>query len=81
MPLAHPDPDGGSPAGMPRWVKVFGIVALVLLLLFVVVQFAGGGHGPGRHVPPGDTSSVGVTDDRTPFGNLGGHAPPDGDHR
>ena len=39
------DPD----AGAPRWVKVFVIFALVLLLLFVVLQFVGGGHGPGRH--------------------------------
>ena len=41
---------GSDPAGTPRWVKVFGIVALVLILLFFVLQvFGGGGHGPGRH--------------------------------
>jgi len=35
----------------PRWVKVFGAIALVVLLLFVVRLF-GGEHGPGRHIPP-----------------------------
>lgn len=40
--------------GTPRWVKVFGIVVLVLVLLFVVVQVTGvgGPHGPGRHALP-----------------------------
>ena len=41
--------------GTPRWVKVFGIVALVLVLLVAVIMAtgAGGGHGPGRHMPSG----------------------------
>ena len=47
----------------PRWVKVFGIVALVVVVLVVVLLIAGrGGHGPGRHSagattgpPPGVT--------------------------
>jgi hypothetical protein len=44
-------------AGTPRWVKVFGIIALVLAVLVVVLLVAGrGGHGPGRHTPGGDTS-------------------------
>ena len=38
----------------PRWVKVFGVIALVLVVLVVVMMFAGGGnHGPGRHTPSG----------------------------
>jgi hypothetical protein len=44
--------------GTPRWVKLFGIVALVLIVLVVVMLVAGrGGHGPGRHggPPPGIT--------------------------
>jgi hypothetical protein len=47
-----------QPAGIPRWVKVFGIVALVLVVLVVVlvVTGRGGGHGPGRHTQGGDTS-------------------------
>ena len=37
--------------GIPTWVKVSGIVALVVILLVVVVMVAGvgGDHGPGRH--------------------------------
>lgn len=45
-------PDPEATVGPPRWVKVFGIIALVLALLVVVVMFVGGGeHGPGRHMP------------------------------
>jgi hypothetical protein len=53
-------PDRASTAGTPRWVKVFGIVTLVLIVLFVVVALTGrgGGHGPRRHMPGSDTSQV-----------------------
>jgi hypothetical protein len=34
----------------PRWVKVFGIVAILVLVLFVVLHLAGA--GPGRHMAP-----------------------------
>jgi hypothetical protein len=39
--------------GIPRWVKVFGIVALVLILLVVIILVTGvgGEHSPGRHIP------------------------------
>jgi hypothetical protein len=41
--------------GTPRWVKVFGIGVIVVVLLVVVGMFIGGGeHGPGRHTPSGD---------------------------
>jgi hypothetical protein len=44
-------------------VKVFGIVALVLVLLIVIMLFASGGsHGPGRHIP-----SSGVGDQIPPI--------------
>lgn len=33
----------------PRWVKIFGIIALALLVVLVVVGLLTGGHGPGRH--------------------------------
>jgi len=33
----------------PRWVKVFGIIALALVLLFVVMHIMGGGLG--GHMP------------------------------
>jgi hypothetical protein len=61
-PPASPDtgddagvgPDRGSTAGTPRWVKVFGIVALAVVVLFLVLLLAGGHRGPGRHMgtPP-----------------------------
>jgi hypothetical protein len=41
--------DSGPTTGAPRWVKVLGIIALVLVLL-VVVLLIGGNHGPGRHM-------------------------------
>ena len=43
--------------GTPRWVKVFGIAALVVILLFVILLLiGGGGHGPGRHTSSGALS-------------------------
>ena len=60
-------PDRGPAAvypGTPRWVKVFGIITLVVFLLVVAIIATGvGGHGPGRHVPSG---------------GAGGHTPPSG---
>jgi hypothetical protein len=45
-------PDGGSPPSTPRWVKLFGIVLLVLVLLVAIIMITGvgGEHGPGRHM-------------------------------
>ena len=56
--------DGGTSAGMPRWVKGFLMVGLVLLLLLAVgkVTGLGGEHGPGRHGGRGDTPSSVVHD-------------------
>lgn len=61
--------------GAPRWVKAFGIAALVLVVLFVFLQLAGigGDHGPGRHAAfgedSGDVLASGITGDRaTPEG-------------
>ena len=59
------------PYSTPRWVKVFGIIALVLVLLVVIMMFTGvgGDHGPGRHIPSGDAVE-------TPSGDPGGYTPP-----
>ena len=65
--------DQQSPAHMPRWVKVTGIVIGALVLVFVVLNVAGIGpeHGPGRHTTPEDGAPpAGVTD----------HAPGHGVH-
>jgi hypothetical protein len=51
--------DRGSPPGMPRWLKVSGIIVAVLVLLLVIVLLVSGGHGPRRHLS----------------GGAGGHAP------
>ena len=49
-PPTYPDSDGGDPAaGMPRWVKVLGGIALILILLFVILHLTFGGlrgHAP-----------------------------------
>ena len=51
-PYPNSNRDTGEDTGTPRWVKVFGIIALVVVLLFVILLLAGGGgHGPGRHTP------------------------------
>jgi hypothetical protein len=53
--------DRESTTGIPRWVKVVGIIAVVVVLLVVVMLLVGGGdHGPRRHGS----------------GGFGGQAPP-----
>jgi len=50
MTHAAEGPGRGSPPGTPRWVKVFGIIVLVAVLLLVgLLLFGGGAHGPQRH--------------------------------
>jgi len=49
-----PNPDsngdtGDDTTGTPRWVKVFGIIVIVLVLLFVILHLTGGGLG--GHTP------------------------------
>ncbi len=43
------------PYRTPRWVKIIGIVALVLVLLvgIMLVTGLGGPHGPSRHLRSG----------------------------
>ena len=41
-----------SGEGTPRWVKISGIIAVVLVLLFVIHLIFGG--MPGTHVLPSD---------------------------
>lgn len=57
--------------GTPRWVKISGAVALVLVLLVVAMLLLGGPgeHGPGRHSGGGDAlAAAGETPE--------GHKPP-----
>jgi hypothetical protein len=72
-------PDRSLPSGTPRWVKVFAIIALVVVLLFVISLLAGVRHGPGLHTPSGHagghTPPTSVIADYTPPGSdFGGHA-------
>ncbi len=53
---------------MPRWVKVFIIVAVVLAVAFVVTKLAGVQHGPGLHGPG--------TGGQTPTAEVTDHSPP-----
>ena len=46
------EPDGQSPPPAPRWVKAFGIAAIVLVALLIVIVLSGHGgpHSPLRHL-------------------------------
>jgi hypothetical protein len=73
-----PDDDRGmvddreSVPGIPRWVKLVGIVVAVVALLVVVLLLVGGGGGGGGHGPQrhggagGDTPPSSVTAVRLP---------------
>lgn len=51
--------------GVPRWVKVSGMVAAVLALLVVaVLLISGGEHGPGRHMSAGLSTPLVGGDER-----------------
>lgn len=60
--------DRRSNPSTPRWVKAFGIVVLILILLFATLQFTGigGSHGPGNHAPSSDTQPSNRTEDHIP---------------
>jgi hypothetical protein len=56
-----PELEANGDAGTPRWVKVFGIISLIVVLLFIVRLVTGGdGHGPGRHLRPASDTGRGV---------------------
>jgi hypothetical protein len=74
-PPRDSDPNGYT--GTPRWVKVFGIVVVVLVLLFVVLKLTGigGEHGPARHMSSGDTGGHTLPSSVTKPGGVAGHTP------
>lgn len=50
-----------TPPSTPRWVKVFGIIFLILVLLVIILHLTGfgfGGHG--GHTPPAHVIEYGV---------------------
>jgi hypothetical protein len=45
-------PDRQSPPGMPRWVKVFGILFIFLILVVIALHLTGTDFGgPIPHMP------------------------------
>ena len=59
--------------GTPCWVKVFGIIAIVVVLLVVFMLLTG--HGPGCHTPSGDAGGQVAA-----FSVMEEHALPEGGH-
>lgn len=62
MSQTHEDPDHGSTDGTPRWVKVFWIIGIALVLLFVVLHLTGKGFGPGMHTQPAGAGDASFSD-------------------
>jgi hypothetical protein len=60
--------------GTPRWVKVFGIIVIVVIVLVVARIFIGGEHGPGRHTQSSDAGGQ-----VPPTSVMEAHAPQEGD--
>jgi hypothetical protein len=81
-PTTSDDRRGRRPTGgTPRWVKAFGVIALVAVLLIVVLLMSGGSsHGPGRHAPSGEAGSKASGSDNERRGAGGRHKPPEGGH-
>lgn len=51
--------DRKSANNTPRWVKVSGIIAIILVLLAVIIMIlSGGNHGPGRHFKSDNDSGL-----------------------
>jgi hypothetical protein len=42
-------PGRGSPPGMPRWVKMFGLVAVIVVVVLFVIQHLSGLGGMGTY--------------------------------
>lgn len=72
--------DHGTPPGVPRWVKVSGIVVGILVLALVAIMFiSGADHGPSRHAtghrPTGQIEQKALGDE-----TLASHHPSDWGH-
>ena len=85
-----PERSAEAPPATPRWVKVLGIAAVVLVLLVGVMLLTGGPgeHGPGRHSGGGGGNTPGEgtggqsppAQGHTPPPGVEGHQPPPGGH-
>jgi len=75
--LADPRPyPAPGDTGLPRWVKAFGIIAMVGALLVIGLMIVGGGsHGPDRHAPPAGAGGSAASSTRPEdTGGVGGPA-------
>ena len=54
--------DRSGPPRTPRWVIIFGLLALIAVVVVGIMLLSGGEHGPGRHMRGG--------------GGSNGHTPP-----
>ncbi len=54
-----------APPSTPSWVKISGIILLLLILGFVILKLAGVGddHGPGRHTSSDDMKGLAVSNE------------------
>ena len=61
--MTHVPEKDAQTAGTPRWVKVFAIIALLVVVLVVVSVLTGRGgpHSPRRHIAPAETEPAGAT--------------------
>ena len=48
--MTTPDPGTDVDASTPRRVKVFGVIAIIVLIAFVILHLSDG--RPGRHIGP-----------------------------
>ncbi len=59
----HATPKNEPYVGTPQWVYVFGVIALVLAVVFVVLHVVGGGFGNHMHgnaAPPASNIEFGM---------------------
>ena len=56
MSQTQVESDSQSTYRTPRWVKLLGFAALVLLVVIGIVLLSGGEHSPQRHMPPANTT-------------------------
>ena len=79
MSATHNPIENKSSYRTPRWVKVFGIVALALILVafLVLATGIGGEHGPGRHMLSDSMNNDSPTmEQEMQNDSLVGHTPP-----
>lgn len=73
--------DPSTYRGIPRWVTIFGIIAIVLIVLYIVLHATGvgGRHGPRMHSRSGDASgqtpSVSAIENHGAFRGLRDYIP------